>query len=139
MNRVSEIKRITLLELNSNIIGGITKGSWHEKYSNSAWIFIGGLSNELSEGDIICVMSQWGEIEDINLVRDKITGKNKGYCFIKYYNQKCCILAVDNVNGMDLLGRILHCDHVDQYKLPKEVQEAEDKATTLNFNVPSSA
>ena len=53
----------------------------------------------------------------------------------KYYNQKSCILAVDNVNGMDLLGRILHCDHVDQYKLPKEVQEAEDKATTLNFNV----
>merc|ERR1711991_1255286 len=98
----------------------------------------GGLSNKLSEGDIICVMSQWGEIEDINLVRDKITGKNKGYCFIKYYNQKSCILAVDNVNGMDLLGRVLHCDHVDQYKLPKELQETEEKNTNFNSNLKLS-
>ena len=39
---------------------------------------IGGLSYELTEGDVICVMSQWGEVEDINLVRDKATNKSMG-------------------------------------------------------------
>ena len=28
-------------------------------------------------------MSQWGEIEDINLVRDKDTGRFKGFGFVK--------------------------------------------------------
>lgn len=65
---------------------------------------IGGFSFELSEGDIICVMSQWGEVEDINLVRDKETNKSRGFAFIKYEDQRSTILAVDNFNGIKLLG-----------------------------------
>lgn len=34
------------------------KSSWHNQYKDSAWIFVGGLPYELSEGDIICVFSQ---------------------------------------------------------------------------------
>ena len=67
----------------------------------------GGFSFELSEGDIICVMSQWGEVEDINLVRDKETNKSRGFAFIKYEDQRSTILAVDNFNGIKLLGRLV--------------------------------
>ena len=70
MNVVREIDRINALELNKGIYGG-GKGSWHEAYSSSAWVYVGGLNYELSEGDMICVMSQWGEIDDINMVREK--------------------------------------------------------------------
>jgi RNA-binding motif X-linked protein 2 len=89
---------------------------------------VGGLSYELSEGDVITFMSQWGEIEDINLIREKDTGKSQGFCFIKYEDQRSTILAVDNFNGITLLGRMLRCDHVDQYKLPKEIREKEEAA-----------
>jgi RNA recognition motif-containing protein len=27
---------------------------------------------------------RWGEIVDVHLVRDKKTGKSKGYCFLAY-------------------------------------------------------
>jgi RNA-binding motif protein, X-linked 2 len=50
----------------------------------SAWVFVGGMSYELTEGDLLCVMSQWGEIEDVNLVRDTDNGKSKGFAFLKY-------------------------------------------------------
>lgn len=126
MNIVKEIERITNLELEAGIYGG-KKGSWHEKYKNSAWAYIGGLSYDLSEGDVIAVMSQWGEIEDINLVRDSDTGKSKGFAFIKYEDQRSTILAVDNFNGTIILGRTIRCDHVDQYRLPKEVRDREEK------------
>jgi RNA-binding motif X-linked protein 2 len=95
-------------------------------------VYIGGLSYELSEGDIICVMSQWGEIEDINLIRDKETNKSMGFAFLKYENQKSTILAVDNFNGISVLGRILRCDHVEQYKLPKDIREREEEKLEEN-------
>jgi len=36
---------------------------------------------------------------NINLVRDKDTGKSKGFAFICYEDQRSTILAVDNLNG----------------------------------------
>ena len=138
MNNIRNIESITEQELNAGIFGGLTKGSWHEEYSASAWVFLGGFPFELSEGDIICVMSQWGEIEDINLVRDKVTNKSKGFAFIKYEDNRSTILAVDNFNGMKLLGRTLRCDHVQEYKLPKEVREKEMEALDENPEIKVS-
>lgn len=43
------------------------------------------------------------------------------------------MLAVDNLNGIELCGRTVCCDHVKQYKIPKEFmylsdsEEKEDK------------
>lgn len=34
------------------------KTSWHDQYKDSAWIFIGGLPYDLTEGDIITIFSQ---------------------------------------------------------------------------------
>jgi RNA-binding motif X-linked protein 2 len=132
MNNIRNVESINEQELNAGIIGGLSKGSWHEEYKESAWVFFGGFPYELSEGDIICVMSQWGEIEDINLVRDKATNKSKGFAFVKYEDNRSTILAVDNFNGMKLLGRTLRCDHVQEYRLPKEVREKEMEALEDN-------
>lgn len=104
MNVVKEIERINAAELEHGIHGGMG-GSWHDKYRDSAWVYIGGLSFDLTEGDIICFMSQWGEVEDINLIRDKSTNKSLGFCFLKYEDQRSTILAVDNFNGIKLLGK----------------------------------
>ena len=76
------------------------KTSWHDQYRNSSWIFVGGLPYDLTEGDIISVLSQYGEIVNINLIRDKKSGKQKGFCFACYEDQRSTILAVDNLNGI---------------------------------------
>eukprot|EP01041_Mallomonas_annulata_P014601 gene14601-31073_t len=132
MNVVKEIERINQRELDLGIFGGSGKGSWHEKYKDSAWVYFGGLPFDLSEGDIICVLSQWGEIEDINLVREKGTNKSMGFAFVKYEDQRSTILAVDNFNGIKLLGRTLRCDHVELYKLPKHIREKEEEELEAN-------
>ncbi|RYG67950.1 IST3 family protein, partial [archaeon] len=127
MNNVKSIENLKEEELKHNIIGGLSKGSWHEKYRDSAWVFLGGFSYELTEGDLICVMSQWGEVEDIHLVREQETNKSKGFAFIKYEDSRSTILAVDNFNGIKLLGRTLRCDHVENYKLPKHIRDGEEE------------
>ncbi|KAI8597261.1 hypothetical protein EDD21DRAFT_418874, partial [Dissophora ornata] len=96
MNVVKEIRRLNEREAN---LSTSTSGSWHEQYKDSAHVFVGGLPFTLTEGDIICVLSQFGEIAGINLVRDKESGKSRGFAFIKYVDQRSTVLAVDNMNG----------------------------------------
>ncbi len=45
-------------------------------------------------------ISRYGEVVDVNLVRDKSTGKSKGFCFLAYEDQRSTVLAVDNFNGI---------------------------------------
>jgi RNA-binding motif X-linked protein 2 len=56
---------------------------------------------------------------DVNLPRDKETGKTKGFGFVMYEDQRSTILAVDNLNGAKVLERTLRVDHVKNYKQPK--------------------
>ena len=51
--------KINEKELEMGLAG--TKNSWHQEYKDSAWIFLGGLPYEMTEGDIICMFSQYGE------------------------------------------------------------------------------
>ena len=59
----------------------------------------------MSEGDVIAVFSQYGEPNHVNLIRDEETGKSKGFCFLGYDDQRSTRLAVDNMNGFELLGK----------------------------------
>jgi len=115
MNVVKEIARINDAEL----AFGTSGASWHDEYQDSAYIFVGGLHFDLTEGDVITIFSQYGEIMDINMPRDKETGKTKGFGFIMYEDQRSTILAVDNLNGAKVLEKTLRVDHVKNYKQPK--------------------
>jgi hypothetical protein len=78
------------------VYGG--KWEWRELYQRkfhkntvSVVIFI---------SKFVCPCSRYGEIATVNLVRDKDTGKSRGFCFLCYEDQRSTILAVDNFNGM---------------------------------------
>lgn len=58
--------------------------SWHEEYKKSCYLFVANLNYLMNEGDIAIVFSQYGEIVDVHLVRDKVTGKSRGFCFLAY-------------------------------------------------------
>ncbi|XP_061105739.1 RNA-binding motif protein, X-linked 2 [Conger conger] len=126
MNPLTKVKLINELNDREAQLGVKESVSWHSEYRDSAWIFIGGFPYELTEGDIICVFSQYGEIANINLVRDKKTGKSKGFCFICYEDQRSTILAVDNFNGIKIKGRTIRVDHVKNYRPPKDSEDIDD-------------
>ncbi|KAI0254813.1 hypothetical protein BJV78DRAFT_1183099 [Lactifluus subvellereus] len=130
MNVVREIKKINERELEL----GVGSASWHDEYKDSAYVFIGGLHYDLTEGDVITIFSQYGEVVDVNLPRDKETGKTKGFGFLMYEDQRSTVLAVDNLNGATVLERTLRVDHVRNYKQPRvkgedgEWQELEEQS-----------
>ncbi|CAO2622326.1 RNA-binding motif protein, X-linked 2 [Lemmus lemmus] len=132
MNPLTKVKLINELNEREVQLGVAEKVSWHSEYKDSAWIFLGGLPYELTEGDIICVFSQYGEIVNINLVRDKKTGKSKGFCFLCYEDQRSTVLAVDNFNGIKIKGRTIRVDHVSNYRAPQESEDVDDVTRELH-------
>ncbi|KAG8799549.1 hypothetical protein FRC17_007117 [Serendipita sp. 399] len=135
MNVVREINRINEKEL--ELATGA--GSWHDQYKESAYIFVGGLNYELTEGDVITVFSQYGEIVDIDMPRDKATGKRRGFAFLMYEDQRSTVLAVDNLNGAELLGRTLRVDHTLNYKQKELVDGKWVDRETERLNVKPQA
>ncbi|KAI8844827.1 hypothetical protein BC829DRAFT_354208, partial [Chytridium lagenaria] len=110
---IKAIQKLNEIEISKNIQD---EGSWHTQYADSAYVYVGGLPYQLTEGDLICVFLRMGEVVDLNLVRDKKTGKSKGFAFVAYEDQRSTVLAVDNFNGIQLLGRTLRVDHVSKYR-----------------------
>ncbi len=108
-----------------------TEASWHADYRDTAYIYIGGLPFELSEGDVITIFSQFGEPTYINLVRDKETGKSRGFAFLKYEDQRSTDLAVDNLGGAVIMGRTLKVDHTRYKKKDNEPDEGMDLTEEL--------
>ncbi|KAG5886806.1 hypothetical protein JTB14_031449 [Gonioctena quinquepunctata] len=129
MNPLTNMKNV--LKLSEQELRTKNKTSWHDQYKDSAWIFVGGLPYDLSEGDLICIFSQYGEVVNINLIRDKDTGKTKGFCFLCYEDQRSTVLAVDNFNGIKILNRIIRVDHVAGYKVPKEGKKTDEETKQL--------
>ncbi|RDW62132.1 RNA-binding-containing protein [Coleophoma cylindrospora] len=120
MNSIRQIQELNKRELENGVS---PEASWHTDYRDTAYIYIGGLPFELSEGDIITIFSQFGEPTYINLIRDKETGKSKGFAFLKYEDQRSTDLAVDNLGGAVIMGRTLKVDHTRYKKKDDEPDE----------------
>lgn len=112
------------------------EASWHADYRDTAYIYIGGLPFDLTEGDVVTICSQYGEPVYVNLIRDKETGKSKGFAFLKYEDQRSTDLAVDNLGGSTVLGRMLRVDHT-RYKRRDDEEEV-DNVAKLMGDAPTS-
>lgn len=122
MNSIKKILDINDRELASNTPDA---ASWHADYADTSYVYIGNLDRNLKEADILTIFSQYGNPTHINLIKDN-SGTPKGFCYLKYEDQRSCVLAVDNFNGTLIYERPLKVDHV-YYKLAKGQKEDDFK------------
>ena len=108
--RADQVKRMRDIELSRGNFDEMK--SFHADFQNIPWIVVRNLNYSLSEGDICTVFEQYGTITQMELLRDEETGSSKGTAFICYEDWRSTILAVDNLNGITLIGRTISVDHV---------------------------
>jgi RNA recognition motif-containing protein len=70
--------------------------------------------------------------------RNKETGDSRGFAFLAYEDQRSTNLAVDNLNGFAIDGRIIAVDHVKDYRRLVDNPDAVHVAT-LAGGVSASA
>ena len=136
MNPLTQVKN-TQKATRREIEAGISdSASWHAKFQHSAYVFTGGLDYDLTEGDLLAVFAQYGEVVDLNLVRNKDTGKSMGFAFLAYEDQRSTVLAVDNLNGAKVAGRTIRVEHVDNYKKRKAEVGGGEQTRCSSLAVP---
>ncbi|TCD08445.1 RNA-binding protein [Pedobacter frigidisoli] len=70
-------------------------------------IFIGGLADNIQEMDLAVFVSLHGKIETIKVVRDRATGKCKGYAFIELLNIEDAKNIISMLNGETFKGNVI--------------------------------
>ncbi|XP_051265838.1 cold inducible RNA binding protein a isoform X1 [Dicentrarchus labrax] len=78
--------------------------------SDEGKLFIGGLSFETNEESLAAAFGKYGTIEKVDVIRDKETGRSRGFGFVKYDNAEDAKDAMTAMNGKSLDGRAIRVD-----------------------------
>jgi len=70
-------------------------------------IYVGNLSYQASEEDIRQAFAAFGEVTSVAIIKDKETGRSRGFAFVEMANSPEGTTAITGLNGKDLKGRAL--------------------------------
>ncbi|KAI0076065.1 splicing factor, CC1-like protein [Panus rudis PR-1116 ss-1] len=101
-------------------------------------LYVGSLHFNLTESDIKQVFEPFGELEFVDLHRDPITGRSKGYAFVQYKRAEDAKMALEQMEGFELAGRTLRVNTVHEKGSVKYTpQDSLDEAGGGNLNAAS--
>ena len=70
-------------------------------------IYVGNLSYEVTEEDLRQAFGAFGQVESINIIKDKYSGESKGFGFVEMPDKAEAQSAIEGMNGKELKGRML--------------------------------
>jgi cold-inducible RNA-binding protein len=70
-------------------------------------LFVGNLSFNTTEGEILDLFKQAGNVTSCSLIMDKLTNKSRGFAFVEMATQEEANKAIAEINGKELDGRAL--------------------------------
>jgi len=70
-------------------------------------IYVGNLSFHTDEDTLRQTFSQFGQVDNVNIVRDRDTGQPRGFAFVEMANDSEAETAMQQLNGSALDGRNL--------------------------------
>ena len=71
-------------------------------------IFVGNLDFSATESSIRALFEPYGNVERVNLVTDRDTGRSRGFAFVEMTDAAEADRAIAALNGTDLGGRALN-------------------------------
>jgi len=77
-------------------------------------LFIGKLSFDATEEDIRHKFSKVGEVVSARIVKDRDTGKSKGFGFVEFADAADAEYALNNMKAVEIAGRVVILDRAGQ-------------------------
>ena len=71
-------------------------------------IYVGNLSHQTQESELRQSFERFGEVTQVNIIKDKFTGDPKGFGFVEMPAKEQAEAAIAGMNGRDLGGRTLN-------------------------------
>ncbi len=70
-------------------------------------IYVGNLSYGVTENDLKQAVEQLGQVESVNIITDKYSGRSKGFGFVEVPANDEAQAVIKGLNGKELKGRAL--------------------------------
>jgi RNA recognition motif-containing protein len=70
-------------------------------------IYVGNLSYEVTEADLKQAFDAFGQVESVRVIKDKYSGRSKGFGFVEMPDNTEAHSAIDGLDGKELKGRAI--------------------------------
>ncbi|SYZ73131.1 Rna binding protein [Candidatus Zixiibacteriota bacterium] len=71
-------------------------------------IYVGNLSSATGEEDLRKAFESFGQVSNVNIIKDKFSGEPRGFGFVEMDSKEEAQAAISGLNGQDLNGRTLN-------------------------------
>lgn len=73
-------------------------------------VYVGNLSYNTTEATLRSLFAEFGEIQSINLITDRDTGRPKGFAFVEMATEEAAQQAISALNGKEVDQREIKVD-----------------------------
>lgn len=73
-------------------------------------VYVGNLNYDTAEGTLQTLFSEYGEVQAVNIITDRYTGRSKGFGFVEMGTEEAAASAIEALNGQAVDGRNLRVD-----------------------------
>jgi RNA recognition motif-containing protein len=70
-------------------------------------IFIAGLNYNISDSELSELFAAYGEVSSARVIKDRQTGRSKGYGFAEMTDDEAAKKAIEELNGQEIKGRAI--------------------------------
>ncbi|XP_031634292.1 peptidyl-prolyl cis-trans isomerase E [Contarinia nasturtii] len=77
---------------------------------NKRTVYVGGLSDDVSEQLVSDAFIPFGDIVEIQMPVDYESQKHRGFAFVEFETAEDAAAAIDNMNDAELMGRTIRCN-----------------------------
>ncbi len=70
-----------------------------------ATIYVGNLNYRSTENDLGTLFSEFGNVESVKIIMDKMTGRAKGFAFIEMPNEEEANRAIEALHNKEFMTR----------------------------------
>lgn len=70
-------------------------------------IYVGNLSWSMTDEDLTNLFSQYGQVTSGKILKDKMSGRSKGFGFVEMEDDEAARTAIANLNETEVMGRKL--------------------------------
>lgn len=77
-------------------------------------IYIGNLSFDATEDQIRQAFESYGEVTSVNVIKDRESGRPRGFAFVEMASDEEASSAITGLNGQELNGRALNVNEARQ-------------------------
>lgn len=84
----------------------------------SVKLFVGGLSWGTDDRSLRQRFEEYGTVEDAVVIRDRDTGRSRGFGFVTFANNEDAETAIQNLNDQEFDGRTIKVDRASERSSP---------------------